>query len=59
MPKDEQKDHFVHVRDHKTLAAIKRNGLLDPLPLRIDADGAWVYSWSLEQYRLSVADGMA
>lgn len=45
------KDALAFVTDPATLAAIERNDFASPIPAHIGDDGAWVYSWSLEQHR--------
>lgn len=47
-----QKERFVHVTDAETLAAIELNDFHSPIPAAEAADGAWVYDWSLQQFRL-------
>lgn len=46
------KDSLVYVTDPATLEAVERNDFHSPVPAQIVATGAWVYSWSMEQFRI-------
>lgn len=44
------KEALTFVNDPETLAAIERNGFVDPIPAQESPLGVWVYSWSLHQF---------